>query len=81
MSAFDIIVSIVMILLSVAVCVTTLSEDKSEKSLGITNGISDVMKQNAGNLAKMSMDKLIVGLSTAFLLLGILAFVVNTLAA
>lgn len=81
MSAFDIIFSIVMILLSVAVCVTTLSEDKSEKSLGITNGISDVMKQNAGNLAKMSMDKLIVGLSTAFLLLGILAFVVNTLAA
>lgn len=70
-----------MILLSVAVCVTTLSEDKSEKSLGITNGISDVMKQNAGNLAKMSMDKLIVGLSTAFLLLGLLAFVVNTLAA
>ena len=81
MSAFDIIFSIVMILLSVAVCVTTLSEDKSEKSLGITNGISDVMKQNAGNLAKMSMDKLIVGLSTAFLLLGTLAFVVNTLAA
>lgn len=81
MSAFDIIFSIVMILLSVAVCVTTLSEDKSEKSLGIINGISDVMKQNAGNLAKMSMDKLIVGLSTAFLLLGILAFVVNTLAA
>ena len=81
MSAFDIIFSIVMILLSVAVCVTTLSEDKSEKSLGITNGISDVMKQNAGNLAKMSMDKLIVGLSTAFLLLGILDFVVNTLAA
>lgn len=81
MSAFDIVFSIVMILLSVAVCVTTLSEDKSEKSLGITNGISDVMKQNAGNLAKMSMDKLIVGLSTAFLLLGILAFVVNTLAA
>lgn len=81
MSAFDIIFSIVMILLSVAVCVTTLSEDKSEKSLGITNGISDVMKQNAGNLAKMSMDKLIVGLSTAFLLLGLLAFVVNTLAA
>lgn len=81
MSAFDIIFSIVMILLSVAVCVTTLSEDKPEKSLGITNGISDVMKQNAGNLAKMSMDKLIVGLSTAFLLLGILAFVVNTLAA
>ncbi len=81
MSVFDIVFSIVMILLSVAVCVTTLSEDKSEKSLGITNGISDVMKQNAGNLAKMSMDKLIVGLSTAFLLLGILAFVVNTLAA
>lgn len=81
MSVFDIVFSIVMILLSVAVCVTALSEDKSEKSLGITNGISDVMKQNAGNLAKMSMDKLIVGLSTAFLLLGILAFVVNTLAA
>ena len=81
MSVFDIVFSIVMILLSVAVCVTTLSEDKSEKSPGITNGISDVMKQNAGNLAKMSMDKLIVGLSTAFLLLGILAFVVNTLAA
>lgn len=81
MSVFDIVFSIVMILLSVVVCVTTLSEDKSEKSLGITNGISDVMKQNAGNLAKMSMDKLIVGLSTAFLLLGILAFVVNTLAA
>lgn len=81
MSVFDIVFSIVMILLSVAVCVTTLSEDKSEKSLGITNGISDVMKQNAGNLAKMSMDKLIVGLSTAFLLLSILAFVVNTLAA
>lgn len=81
MSVFDIVFSIVMILLSVAVCVTTLSEDKSEKSLGITNGISDVMKQNAGNLAKMSMDKLIVGLSTAFLLLGLLAFVVNTLAA
>lgn len=74
MSVLEILFCLLLIAISVLLCVGTLLLDKAEKH-NFSGSMSDGMFQHSGNLAKGSIEKLIIAFTAVLLILSIAAMI------
>lgn len=80
MGVLKIIFCLILIVLSVLLCIGTLLLDKAEKH-GLGASMSDTMLQHSGNLAKGSIERLIIVFSAIFLIMCVVAMIVPVILA